>query len=314
LFNLAQKEYYLRHHNDFIGYQSMKRFALVICLLGAHLSLAEDTQTGMVRVAAIQCPSVMGKTAENIRNITNLVRQAANMGARVVVLPECSVQGYLEPITWTSWSSSGTDGMDVRQVAEPVPGPSTKLFGKLADELNIYLCIGLIEAGTNGFFNAQVLLSPEGKLLAHHRKKALWTPGDSSWCTPGDRPIQVVKTEFGNMGLMICYDFHALPQYLAKRQADLVLYSVGWYGPNEKSWFSKSFPAKAVIPYNFHVIAANWSSPTEADEWPGRGHSCIITREGKVLAMSEKVSGNAIVIADLEIRKRESQTPKDTTR
>jgi predicted amidohydrolase len=283
--------------------KKMNRCIVAVCLLLACMAVADDTPTGMVRVAAIQCPSVMGKTAENIRNITNLVRQAANLGARVVVLPECSVQGYLDPTTWTSWSSSETGHRDVHKVAEPVPGPSTALFGRLADELNIYLCVGLIEAATNGFFNSQVLLSPEGKILAHHRKKALWTPGDSNWCTPGDLPVQVVKTEFGNMGLMICFDFHALPPLLAKRQADIVLYSVGWYGPNEKTWFSKSFPAKAIIPHGFHVVAANWTSSTEAEEWPGRGHSCIITREGKVLAMSENVSGNAIVIADLEIKK-----------
>jgi predicted amidohydrolase len=292
----------------------MKLFTFIICLLVARVALAESAPTGMVRVAAIQCPSEMGKTAENILNITKLVRQAAQLGAKIVVLPECSVQGYFEPISETSWSSDGTNGKDVRPIAEPVPGPSTALFGRLADELNIYLCIGLVEAATNRFYNSQVLLSPDGKLVAHHRKKALWTPGDSCWCTPGDLPIQVVKTEFGNLGLMICFDFHALPPHLAKRQADIVLYSVGWYGPNEKTWFSKSFPAKAVIPYGFHVIAANWTSSTVDQTWPGRGHSCIITREGKVLAMSEKGSGNAIVLADLDLSGLAKKPPQSTTR
>jgi hypothetical protein len=37
-------------------------------------------------------------------------------------------------------------------------------------------------------------------------------------------------------GLMICFDFHTLPPLLAKQEADIVLYSVGWYGPNEKNW------------------------------------------------------------------------------
>ncbi|MEI7900726.1 MAG: carbon-nitrogen hydrolase family protein [bacterium] len=255
-----------------------------------------------VRVAAIQCPSTMGKTEENVQNITNLVRQAAAGGAKIVVLPECAVQGYLDPTAWTSWSKSGEGEWNVGHVAEPVPGPITKLFARLADELNIYLCIGLIEAGTNGFFNSQVLLSPDGVMVAHHRKRALWTPGDSMWCTPGDLPVQVVKTEFGKIGLMICFDFHVLPPLLAKRGADIVLYSVGWYGPNEKMWFGEMFPEKAVIPYGFDVVLANWTSATESQEWPGRGHSCIINGKGKVLAMSDAVSGNGIVYGDLEIR------------
>jgi predicted amidohydrolase len=284
----------------------MKRYAAILCLVIARVAGAEDAATGTVRVAAIQCPSVMGETENNVRNITNLVRQAAAHGAKIVVLPECAVQGYLDPTTWTGWSTSGTGDTAVRNVAEPVPGPATALFSRLADELNIYLCVGLIETATNGFFNSQVLLSPDGAIVAHHRKKSLWTPGDSTWCTPGDLPVQVVKTEFGNIGLMICFDFHTLPPLLAKRQADIVLYSVGWYGPNEANWFGKAFPAKAVIPHGFHVVAANWSSSTEGQTWPGRGHSCIITREGKVLAMSDAVCGNDIVYGDLETRKRQN--------
>jgi predicted amidohydrolase len=122
----------------------------------------------------------------------------------------------------------------------------------------------------------------------------------------------VVKTEFGNLGLMICFDFHTLPPFLAKREADIVLYSVAWYGPNEENWFGKQFPAKSVVPYGFDVVAANWTSTTPEQSWPGRGHSCVITREGKVLAMSKGESGNDIVMADLEIKKRQNQPPEGT--
>jgi predicted amidohydrolase len=283
----------------------MKRCILI--MMGTMVALgamAADT----VRVAAIQCPSVMGKTEDNLRNITNLVRRAAAQGAKIVVIPECAVQGYVDPNTWTSWSKMPDDDNPVQSVAEPIPGPATRTLSQLADELDIYLCAGLIEVESNDFFNAQVLIAPDGAIVAHHRKKSLWTPGDSSWCTPGKLPVQVVKTEFGNLGLMICYDFHTLPPLLAKRAADIVLYSVGWYGPNEKNWFGKQFPAKSVVPYGFDVVAANWTSPTSEQEWPGRGHSCVITREGKVLAMSEAVSGNDIVLADLDIKKRQNHT------
>ena len=279
----------------------MKTWVAIPLLLIAHAAGGVESATGTVRVAAIQCPSVMGKTQDNVRNLTNLVRQAAARGARIVVLPECAVQGYLDPTDWTAWSLSDSAAMAVSKVAEPVPGPSTTLFARLAGELNIYLCVGLIEAASNGFFNAQVLLSPTGTIVAHHRKQALWTPGDSTWCTPGDLPVQVVKTEFGNLGLMICFDFHALPPLLAKKGADIVLYSVGWYGPNEADWFGRVFPAKAVIPYGFHVIAANWSSRSPDRVWPGRGYSCIIKADGAILGMAITVVGNEIVMGDIPI-------------
>ncbi len=279
----------------------LRNCAAAFCLAAAQVSFAASGTTGTVRVAAIQCPSVMGETAANLRTITALIRQAAAQGARIIVTPECAVQGYLDPTTWTSWAKAASEGMPVGQAAEPIPGPTTKLMGRLAADLGIYLCVGMVETATNGFFNAQVLLSPAGSIIAHHRKRALWTPGDSTWCTKGDLPVQVVGTEYGNLGLMICFDFHVLPPLLAERKADIVLYSVGWYGPNEKTWFGKSFPAKAVVPYGYHVIAANWTSATSDDAWPGRGYSCIIRRDGSVVAMSERVTGSDIVIADLPL-------------
>lgn len=266
------------------------------------LALAGVAGAGTVRVAAVQCPSKMGETAANLRTITNLVQQAAAKGAKIVVLPECAVQGYMDPTTWTSWSKAKGDKHPVHKVAETVPGPSTKLLGALARRLKVYLCVGLIEAGKKGFHNSQVLLGPKGTIVAHHRKRHLWTPGDSGWCTVGDRPIQVVDTEFGRLGMMICYDFHKLPPLLAEKKPDIVLYSVGWYGPNEKKWFSESFPKKAVIPYKFDIVVSNWSSEKPGQKWPGRGHSCIINGKGKVLAMAKSVHGNEIVIAELEVR------------
>ena len=284
----------------------MKRFSAIVILLTATSAFAAG-QPLTVRVAAIQCPSVMGRTEENLSVITNLIHHAASGGAKIIVLPECAVQGYMDPTTWRSWSKSETGADAVQTVAEPVPGPSTKLLAEVALDLSVYICVGLVETDTNGFFNSQVLLAPNGSIAAHHRKKSLWTPGDSTWCTPGELPVQVVETEYGRLGLMICYDFHDLPPLLAKRQADIVLYSVGWYGPNEKNWFSQMLPRKAVIPYGFDIVVANWTSPTQNHAWPGRGHSCIITGQGKVLAMSESVSGTDIVMADLKIKKRQNK-------
>jgi hypothetical protein len=79
----------------------MRRCAAIFCLMIAQAGVAAEAETGAVRVAAIQCASVMGKTENNVRNMTGLVRQAAAHGAKIVVLPECAVQGCLHPTTWT---------------------------------------------------------------------------------------------------------------------------------------------------------------------------------------------------------------------
>jgi predicted amidohydrolase len=290
-----------QHHLNYL----VAVITAVTCLIGNVLH--GQVPTGTVRVAAIQCASIMGDTERNMQNLIRSIEVAASQDAKIIVLPECAVQGYTQPTTWTSWSREPTDEYYVGAVAEAIPGPSTRRFGKLAERLGVYICAGLIEADSNTFYNAQVLVGPDGALKAHHRKRSLWTPGDSTWCTRGDLPVQVVDSPYGRLGLMICYDFHTLPPLLAKNKADIVLYSVGWYGPNEKQWFRSRFPAKAVIPYGFHVILANWSGLTPSHTWPGRGHSCIIDETGEILSMATTTTGNEIIITDLKLPPTTSQ-------
>ncbi len=66
-----------------------------------------DDGTNTVRVAAIQCHSPIGDTEGNVRNLTSMIRQAARAGAKIVVTPEASVQGYMDPASWTSWVKEG---------------------------------------------------------------------------------------------------------------------------------------------------------------------------------------------------------------
>ncbi len=259
-----------------------------------------------VRVAAIQCYSDMGETSANVERLVKLVRKAAAEGAKIVVTPEGAIQGYCYPQTWIKWTAGkdAEDEMPVAQFAEPIPGPSTIIFSKLALELKVYLCVGAIEAADGKFYNSQVLFDPQGKIAAHHRKKAMWPPGDGDWCSPGELPVQIVDTEYGRLGLMICYDFQLLPPLLHDAGADIILYSVGWYGPNEKNWFTNLFPRKAIIPYGHHVVSANWCGRDPDDDWPGRGYSCVISKSGEILALNDDGSQECVVIADLPVKSR----------
>jgi predicted amidohydrolase len=256
-----------------------------------------------VRVAAIQCPSQMGKLAQNRQRLTELITRAAKDGAKIVVLPECAVHGYYDPLEDTRWSSASAPGeneMAVEGVAEHIPGPSTRYFGALAQRLAIYLTVPLIEADQGRYYNAVVLVGPDGAILAQHRKHNLWTPGDGSWATAGTGAPQVVSTPYGRLGLMICYDVHTMPQRL-RGNCDIVLYSVGWYGPNAENWYGEIFPQNYVKPNGFAVVAANWSAEFSDDLWQGVGYSTVFKHDGTVLSMSKRTSGNAIISAELPV-------------
>jgi predicted amidohydrolase len=262
-------------------------------------------------VAAIQCPSPIGKLAQNRERLRDLIVEAVRRGAQIVVLPECAVPGYMDArndITWDRSFSSGSQSRPVEVAAERVPGASTKYFGELARKLSIYLSVPLIEVDHGSYFNCVVLIGPEGRILARHRKANLWPPGDAGWADPGTGEPQVVATPYGRLGLMICYEVHVMPQRL-QGKADIVLYSVGWYGPNTEAWFHDQLPAQYVKPRGFAVIAANWSAESNDDAWQGAGYSTIINRDGTILAMSAKIDGTDIVIGDLPIRNAAETVP-----
>lgn len=241
---------------------------ICICPASIRLNEAQAGDAGKVRVAAIQCYSRMGDIEYNRRQLTDQITEAAKRGAVIVVLPECAVSGYMDPgrnLSWTSEDKPRDGLIPVRPVAEAVPGPSTERFAQLAKTLKIYLTVPLIEKSQGSFFNAVVLIDPKGKIVAHHRKCALWAPGDGSWATRAERAVETVDTPFGRVGLMICYEVHDLPQELAKAKVDIVLYSVGWYGPNTDTWFQKTFPTRFVVPNQFSVVVANWSAEADSN-------------------------------------------------
>ena len=174
-----------------------------------------------VRVAAIQCSSDLGAVEANRAKLTTLVREAAAGGARIVVLPETAVTGYLSQNLRVNWHVPGRpleprfEGVDPREAAEPVPGPSTRHFAALADELDVWLTVPLLERadGAEGeprYFNTVCLVTPDGETVAHYRKLTPWPYPEKSWATPGDRGVQTADTPYGRVGLAICFDIHTI--------------------------------------------------------------------------------------------------------
>ena len=249
----------------------------------------------------------MGEVGYNRKLLTRMIEVAAGRGAAIVVTPECAVQGYLDPlrdVAWTKAAARADRRRPVAAVAEPVPGAATRYFGRLAAKYKLYLCLGMIEAADGKFYNAQVLLDPKGEIAAHHRKQTLWPPGDISAFEKANEKVQVVETEYGRLGLMICYEVHTRPPKLARAKADIVLYSVAWYGGNTRNWFRNLFPRLHVKPHGYAVIAANWSSPLKGPSWAGAGYSAIYDASGKVLAQVDSARKPRVLVAELPLRRR----------
>jgi predicted amidohydrolase len=187
-----------------------------------------------------------------------------------------------------------------------VPGPSTGQFGALAKKLGIYVTVPLVEivrppAGSDEdpkLFNTVALMSPKGELVAHYRKLHPWPVPEKSWATAGDRGIQTYDTEYGRVGLAICFDIHeTVPMYKDSRLWAL-LYPIAWVdAEHPANWFWHELPDR-VGKLGFYVIGANWSVD-RPQAWRGYGFSTIISPQGKVLASATSLYGSQIVYAEI---------------
>jgi len=260
-----------------------------------------------VKVAAIQFASELGQPEVNRTRLETYVREAARNGAKIVVLPETAIQGYLSFDIKTAWRaqgwqmSKGLRGRSPKEVAEPVPGPSTSAFGALSKELSIFLTVPVLEVdrATDKYYNTLCLVGPEGRLLLHYRKLHPWPFAERGWASVGDRGIQHVDTAYGRLGLLICYDINFEPEQLALHRVDTLLYSIAWVDTAESPWFDARLP-RIARKNNLNIIGANWTVPKKP-EWHGYGNTCIIGRTGRILARASRDIGEEIVYAEVGV-------------
>jgi len=260
-----------------------------------------------VRVAAVQFISQWAKPAENRKALVPLVREAAKGGAKIVVLPETAIPGYMSHDLGQTYQvdgrrlTAGLEGISPKQVAETVPGESTRAFGALAKELGIYLTVPLVEIDPrqNKYYNTLVLMGPDGGLALHYRKLNPWPWAERGWATLGDRGQQFLDTPYGRLGLLVCYDINFEPPKLKQNRVDHLLYAIAWVDRPGSTWFRKELPDIARK-NDVNIIGANWAVPQKPD-WHGYGQSLIIRRTGEVVARVKNDLANEILYADLPV-------------
>jgi predicted amidohydrolase len=178
-----------------------------------------------VRVAGIVLKWLRTEKDANFTRAEALIREAAGGGAQIVCTTECFLDGY-------AIKDKSIPLDDYRALGEQVPGGAYyERLAKLADELNVYLVAGMLEANSDHQYNTAALISPEGKLVGKYRKHELGHEAVRN--TPGTE-YPVFETPYGRMGLMICAD-RTSPELVARLKsngADFILCpSGGMFGP-----------------------------------------------------------------------------------
>jgi predicted amidohydrolase len=282
--------------------------AWVIGLVLGTFAAAAQERPRTVKVAAVQCSSDLGDVEGNRRKLTALVEQAAANGAKIIVLPEAAVTGYLSQDLKTNWRVPGRPiekafaGKDPASFAETVPGPSTDHFCAVAKRLGVYVTVPLLEVERGKdvrYFNTVCLASPQGKVVAHYRKLTPWPYPEKSWVTPGDRGVATYDTEYGRVGLAICYDIHTILEKYRPEKIWALLYPIAWVDEEHPAeWFWHRLPER-VRPFGHYVVGANWSVDRR-QAWRGYGFSTIYAPGGGIVATARSLYGSEIVYAMIE--------------
>ena len=164
--------------------------------------------------------------AANITKLQQRIRQAAAEGAELVVLQELHNGLYF----------CQTEDTRVFDQAEPIPGPSTELFGALAKELGVVLVLSLFERRAPGLYhNTAVVIERDGSIAGKYRKMHI--PDDPAYYekfyfTPGDLGFEPINTSVGRLGVLVCWDqwYPEAARLMAMRGAEMLIYptAIGW--------------------------------------------------------------------------------------
>ncbi|RPH99120.1 MAG: carbon-nitrogen hydrolase family protein [Calditrichaeota bacterium] len=256
------------------------------------------------KIALIQMHIVGGNKRQNLNHVEDLIAQAVDHGAELILLPELMDLGWTHPSCLTE--------------AEPIPDgePAARLI-HVAGRHKVFICAGLSERDGNAVYNSAIIIHPDGRVLTKHRKLNELVIGHPYY-GQGNR-LGVVSTELGDLGLMICADGFAkdsvISRALGYMGADVILCPSAWAvaadHDNLKSPYGDLW-RKAFIPvakeFSMWIIAVSNVGAMTAGPWAGRkciGSSLVIGPTGEEIVQGPYgCEAETILYVDIKPTKR----------
>lgn len=164
--------------------------------------------------------------AENLKRTLDLVRKAAKKDAKIICLQELFLTPYF----------CKREDPALFDLAEPVPGDTTKQLEDLARELGVVIVASLFEKRAPGLYhNTAAIIDADGSFLGKYRKMHIpEDPGfnEKFYFTPGDLGYRVWRTKYANIGVLVCWDqwYPEAARLTAMQGADILFYptAIGW--------------------------------------------------------------------------------------
>jgi len=162
----------------------------------------------------------------NMQQLKANIEDCASKGAQLVVLQELHNSLYF----------CQTEDTRLFDLAESIPGPSTRFFGDIARSLGIVLVTSLFEKRAPGLYhNTAVVFDTDGNIAGKYRKMHI--PDDPAYYekfyfTPGDLGFEPIQTSIGKLGVLVCWDqwYPEAARLMGLKGADILIYptAIGW--------------------------------------------------------------------------------------
>ncbi len=242
-----------------------------------------------MHLAIVQTDPAFGEPAANVREALSLMEGTI---ADLFVLPELFNTGY-----------NFTDPKEAALLAEPPTGPTFQALSGFAKKRNCFVVYGFAEKADVPF-NAAALVGPQG-LVGLYRKVHLYHK-ETTLFAPGDLGFPVFPLPFGNVGMMVCFDwlFPESARSLALRGADLIAHPSNLVMPH--------CPDAMVTRCLENRVFSATANRIGTEDRGGLslsfiGKSEIVTPRGEILCrLGEREPGIAVREVDLMLSRRKS--------
>ena len=251
--------------------------------------------------------------AANLAASIEGIREAAAMGARLVVLQELHATPYFCQVE----DPANFD------LAESIPGPSSDILSAVAAELGVVIVASLFERRAAGLYhNTAVVLETDGSIAGIYRKMHIPDdPGynEKFYFTPGDLGFEPIDTSVGRLGVLVCWDqwYPEAARMMALAGAELLIYptAIGFDPADDEDEVRRQLQAWQIIQRS-HAVANGLpvascnrigfepdrsGGERDAEFW---GNSFVVGPQGEILAAAS--TGAEVLLATIDRDRTES--------
>lgn len=239
-------------------------------------------------VASVQYEPKLFDVRGNLATAMQMTFEAASKGARLVVLPELCIGGYVLEST-----------REALRVAQERDGYQTQAFVEICRRFSCHVVFGYTELCEGDLYNSAAVVGPSG-LVGNTQKHNLYG-SDNLWAQPSEVPSPVIITPAGRLGVLICRDasnayresyvFHQPgKKFYRPGDVDTIALLTNWgaaFGYPDSGWVELAEQTRA------NVIVSNRIGRERDMRY--KGGSCIIDRDRRIWTHGSSFTEEAVV-------------------